>query len=204
MCDHKSNVLEISGCLKSTPTEGHCVYEEEFYNFFLESKRLSGAADVLSVTVPKKILVPLAIGDEVVIRGQLRSYNKIIEGNSRLDLQIFAREIEVVPGALNLNINNVSLCAHVCKQPTYRLTPFGREIADMLLAVNRAHGKSDYIPAIAWGKNARFASALCVGQRVKLQGRLQSREYEKQLEDKTIKRVAYEVSTSAIEVVSNV
>ncbi len=201
MCVEKSNVLEISGCLKTLPVTAHSIYEEDFYNFYLGAKRLSGAIDVLSVTLPGRMLVPLAVGDEVIIRGQLRSYNKIVAGASRLDLQIFAREIEVAPGAMELNINSLLLDAHVCKQPTYRLTPFGREIADMLLAVNRAHGKSDYIPAIAWGRNARLASALSVGQRVRLEGRLQSREYEKQLEYGVVKRVAYEVSTSALEVI---
>ncbi len=201
MCEQRTNVLEISGSLQTLPMLGHSVYEEQFFNFRIAAKRLSGAVDELSVTLPGRLLKPLTVGDEVIIRGQLRSYNKIANGASRLDLQIFAKELEIAPGAADANINSIWLDAHVCKSPTYRLTPFGREITDMLLAVNRAHNKSDYIPAIAWGRNARLACMLSVGQRIRVEGRVQSREYEKQLQEDVIKRTAYEVSASAIEVI---
>ena len=127
----------------------------------------------------------------------MRSYNKIIEGASRLELKLFVREAEEYAGGEDLN--QIALVGYLCKPPVYRVTPFGREIADLLLAVNRSYNKSDYIPTIVWGKNARLASHMCVGQKLRIEGRIQSRQYEKQLPDGAcVQKTAYEVSACAM------
>ena len=139
----------------------------------------------------------LSDGDTLAIDGQVRSYNKIIEGAGRLLITAFAQKI--VENDEHENPNQIQLTGTLCKAPAYRTTPFGREIADLMLAVNRSYGKSDYIPCIAWGRTARFASGLNVGDHVQLQGRFQSRVYQKQLPDGTVQeRTAYEVSVSRL------
>ena len=138
-------------------------------------------------------------GSAVRIQGQVRSYNKWMNGTNRLIITIFARELRLVDRT-SASVNEVCLLGHLCKEPIYRITPFRREITDLLLAINRAYHKSDYIPCIAWGHNARFAGTLSVGDVIRLRGRLQSREYEKQLPDgRVATRTAYEVSISGLE-----
>ena len=140
-------------------------------------------------------------GMSIMVQGQFRSYNRHEERKNRLVLSVFAREIEFVDETPESSkTNQIYLDGYICKEPVYRKTPLGREIADLLLAVNRPYGKSDYIPCICWGRNARFASNFTVGTRCEIWGRIQSREYMKRLsEDDAEKRIAYEVSVSKLE-----
>ncbi len=176
----------------------HKIYGEAFYTFFLKCDRLSDKSDVLPVTISERLLArhPLGGNEMALVKGQLRSYNKLVDGKVRLYLTIFAREI----AQTDSYVNDIELKGFVCKPPVFRMTPFGREITDMLVAVNRAYNKSDYVPCIIWGRNARFASGFEVGDKVALHGRVQSREYEKALENgsKSV-RTAYEVSVSRLQ-----
>lgn len=195
-----TNSVIITGVLCTEPTFSHEVYGEKFFDSFVKVKRLSGMDDVLPVSVSEHLLKPFVqIGAEVTIVGQFRSYNKLEDGRSKLMLTVFARD--VLPSSEEESPNQVQLCGYVCKPPIYRTTPFSREICDLLIAVNRQYGKSDYIPCIVWGNNARFAGNLPVGSRLNLVGRIQSREYQKHLPDcSVITKVAYEVSVSSISV----
>ena len=195
------NALHLSGTVVGTPVVGHEAFGEKFYYLTLGVPRLSGAQDLLPVTLSERLLLDgkmLAEGDHLAIEGQVRSYNKIIEGAGRLLITAFAQRI-VEPDERE-NPNQIQLTGTLCKAPAYRTTPFGREIADMMLAVNRAYGKSDYIPCITWGRSARFAAKLSVGDRITLTGRLQSRAYQKQLPDgNVVEKTAYEVSVGHLE-----
>ena len=195
------NALHLSGTVVGTPAVGHEAFGEKFYYLTLGVPRLSGAQDLLPVTLSERLLLDgkmLAEGDHLAIDGQVRSYNKIIEGAGRLLITAFAQRI-VEPDERE-NPNQIQLTGTLCKAPAYRTTPFGREIADMMLAVNRAYGKSDYIPCITWGRSARFAAKLSVGDRITLTGRLQSRAYQKQLPDgNVVEKTAYEVSVGHLE-----
>lgn len=196
-----TNKVYIEGKIAEPLTFSHEMYGEGFYNFKIEVPRLSNAVDVLPVTVSERLIgnMDMAIGKTISVEGQLRSYNKFIEGNNRLILTIFARDIKFID-EISKSPNLIYIDGFICKAPVYRTTPFGREITDLLVAVNRPYNKSDYIPGIAWGRNARFSSQLSVGTHIKVWGRIQSREYEKKLsEDNVIKRVAYEVSISKME-----
>jgi len=198
--EHLINDLHLTGKLVDLPQAGHEAFGEVFYYLTLSVPRLSGAEDLLPVTISERLLegVELAPGTMLSIDGQVRSYNKVVEGAGRLLITAFAQRLgEVDP---HRNPNLLQLTGTLCKPPAYRTTPFGREIADLMLAVNRAYGKSDYIPCITWGRSARFSSRLQIGDRVSLTGRLQSRGYQKQLPDGTcVEKVAYEVSVSQIE-----
>lgn len=182
----------------------HKVYGEGFYNFKLIVPRLSDYSDILPVTVSERLIYGTDLVNckqNIIIQGQLRSYNKFVDGSNRLILTIFARDLSVQEGQEEVkNPNQIALDGYVCKNPLYRTTPFGREITDVLLAVNRAYGKSDYIPCIAWGRNARFSEKLKVGDRIRIWGRIQSREYQKRThKGEVINKVAYEVSISKME-----
>lgn len=194
----KNNQVEIKGKLASDPVYSHSVMGEGFYECELIVPRLSSQVDVLPITISERLLPEIADKNkEIGILGQLRSYNKLDNEKSRLILTIFAREI--VPAELIENGNQISMTGYVCKEPIYRTTPFGREITDILIAVNRAYNKSDYLPCIAWGRNARFTGDLSIGDKVTIQGRIQSRIYQKKLNDETvINKTAYEVSISTI------
>ena len=171
----------------------------------LEVTRLSDSVDLLNITVSERLIsnMDLSIGKEIVVLGQLRSYNKFVDGANKLILTVFARNIEPCIEK-SKNPNEIFLDGYICKEPVYRKTPFGREIADVLLAVNRAYNKSDYIPTIAWGRNSRFCQTLEVGDNIRVWGRLQSREYQKKIsENEVVKKVAYEVSISKMEKVSD-
>lgn len=192
-----TNSVSIAGKLTELSLS-HRIFGEAFYTFYLECERLSEKADTLPVTISERLLLrhPLSEGSEVCVKGQLRSYNKLVDGKVRLYLTVFAREIEEKAH----QINEIELTGFVCKLPVYRITPFGREITDMLVAVNRAYNKSDYIPCIVWGRNARFAADFTVGDKISVFGRVQSREYEKILETgEKISRIAYEVSVSRLQ-----
>ncbi len=195
-----TNNITVSGTVKSGPEHSHCVYGEDFYSFILEVERLSGAVDELPCIVPKRLLSCIGEGKMIEACGQIRSYNRIVEGCNRLDIKLFLRE--VYPVVETSCINEVILRGYVCKPPVYRVTPFGREITDMLLAVNRAYNKSDYIPIIVWGRTARMCGKLNVGEKLYISGRLQSREYEKNVDGEIIKRMAYEVSACTAEVIT--
>ena len=199
-----NNKAEVSGEIATALKFSHEVYGEGFYNFSLEVPRLSDALDILPVTVSERLIDKemLLVGTPVRIAGQIRSYNNFLEGDKRnkLVLTLFAREIETLTEPIGKNPNSVYLNGFICKNPVYRSTPFGREIADILFAVNRSYNKSDYIPCIAWGRNARFAGKLSVGDNMELWGRMQSRNYQKKYEDGTVEeRTAYEISISQIE-----
>ena len=170
--------------------------------------RLSGNEDIIPITISERLIAnfDLNIGKKVVVEGQFRSYNSYENERNRLVLTVFAKDImeykEEEEEPKEKTSNEVVLNGYICKKPIYRQTPFGREIADILLAVNRAYNKSDYIPCIAWGRNARFCENMEVGTEVKIVGRVQSRTYEKKFEDGRVEqRVAYEVSIGSLEVI---
>jgi primosomal replication protein N len=164
---------------------------------YVEVERLSNETDVLPVTISERLIDDFKLGDKLGIVGQFRSYNKLDGDKSKLMLTIFVKEL-VDPESIN-EINQVCLVGYICKEPIYRTTPFGREICDVLLAVNRAYNKSDYLPCIAWGRNARFVRDLGVGEKLEVQGRIQSRKYQKKVdENSTETRVAYEISLSSV------
>ena len=207
----ENNYLELVGKITSEKVFSHEIYGESFYIFNLEVPRLSGTADCIPITISERLIsnFDLSIGKKVEIEGQFRSYNTYENQRSRLVLTVFAKDIrehqepsEEEPVREKIS-NEVVLVGYICKKPIYRKTPFGREISDILLAVNRAYNKSDYIPCIAWGRNARFCENMEVGTEVKVVGRVQSRMYEKKHEDGTIEpRVAYEVSVGSLELVN--
>ena len=199
-----NNKIYLEGEIVSNLQFSHEMFGEGFYIFNIEVPRLSDAKDILSITISERLIGDLEIkpGVQVVVEGQLRSYNKFVDGGNRLILTVFARNLEPCIER-SKNPNQIFLDGYICKQPIYRTTPFGREIADMLLAVNRPYNKSDYIPTIAWGRNSRFCQSLTVGDNVRVWGRLQSREYQKKVsEEEVIKKMAYEVSISKMEKVS--
>ena len=181
----------------------HEVYGEGFYMVDVQVKRLSNSEDRIPLMVSERLIDVSQdyIGEFIMVSGQFRSYNRHDEQKNRLVLSVFVREVEFIEEELDgAKTNNIFLDGYICKLPVYRKTPLGREIADLLLAVNRPYGKSDYIPCICWGRNARFASNFTVGTRCEIWGRIQSREYIKKLsETETEKRVAYEVSVSKLE-----
>ena len=202
----ENNHLVLVGKIVSEKTYSHEIYGEKFYIFNLEVVRLSSTTDIIPITISERLLTELevVVGKEVKVEGQFRSYNSYENERNRLILTVFAKEIEEIvreesEESKDEITNEVTVVGYICKKPIYRQTPFGREIADVLLAVNRAYNKSDYIPCIAWGRNARFCQNMEVGTEVKVVGRVQSRTYEKKYEDGTIEnRIAYEVSIGRI------
>ena len=200
-----NNQVVVAGEIASEFTFSHEIFGEGFYMVDLMVSRLSDAYDVIPLMVSDRLfdVNESHIGEKVMARGQFRSYNKHEETKNRLILSVFVREIEQLdyedPDEDN-RPNQIYLDGYICKAPVYRMTPLGREIADVLLAVNRAYGKSDYIPCICWGRNARFAGKLQAGEHVAIWGRIQSREYQKRIDnDQVVSRVAYEVSVSKME-----
>lgn len=206
----ENNKIELCGVIASTPELNHKTYGENFYGFRLSCSRKSTEKDMLPIIVSDRLveIKDLQVDKRISVKGQVRTFNKHISDNKRkLLIMVFARDVREVEeeseSAPEFN-NNVKLNGYICKPPIYRKTPLGREIADILIAVNRPYGKSDYIPCIAWGRNARFASTIEVGGHLQVQGRVQSREYTKKInEEETEKRVAYEVSVSKIDFVED-
>ncbi len=199
----ENNHLKLIGKIASDKSYSHEIYGEKFYVFNLEVIRLSSTVDIIPITISERLLtdVSLDIGKKVAVEGQFRSYNNYENERNRLILTVFAKEIVETDEEEKEEITNEVL---LCKKPIYRQTPFGREISDVLLAVNRAYNKSDYIPCIAWGRNARFCQNIEVGTEIKISGRVQSRTYEKKYEDGRVEtRVAYEVSVASMEVEKN-
>ena len=201
----KNNRVYLNGEIVSEAAFSHEVYGEGFYEMSVLVKRLSGQADILPVTISERLIQDkqLGIGSEISAIGQFRSYNKLVDGKSKLMLTVFVREL--LEGEAQKNPNSIVLSGYICKQPVYRTTPFNREIADLLVAVNRSYNKSDYIPCIAWGRNARFVKNLAVGERIALSGRIQSREYQKKCSETDVRILtAYEVSISKLAAYENV
>ena len=200
----KNNNVFISGEIVTQAEFSHEVYGEGFYEMNVLVKRLSGQGDILPVTVSNRLIndKDLKVGTVINALGQFRSYNKLVDGKSKLMLTVFVRELlDEMPVR---NPNSIVLTGYVCKPPIYRTTPFNREIADILIAVNRSYNKSDYIPCIAWGRNARFAKNLAVGEKIAISGRIQSREYQKKLTDDDVRTLtAYEVSISKLAAYEN-
>ena len=210
----ENNYLTLVGKVTGEKKFSHEIYGESFYVFNLSIPRLSGNSDIIPITVSERLIKEdtLEEGKKLLVKGQFRSYNSYENEKNRLILTVFAKDIMEVKDVeedeenemvkKDTITNEVVLIGYICKKPIYRQTPFGREISDILLAVNRAYNKSDYIPCIAWGRNARFCQNLEVGSQVKIVGRVQSRMYEKKHEDGTVEnRVAYEVSVGSLEVI---
>ncbi len=210
----ENNYLTLVGKVTGEKKFSHEIYGERFYVFSLSIPRLSGNSDVIPVTVSERLITDdmLEEGKRLFIKGQFRSYNSYDQQKNRLILTVFAKDIIEVKDdedeendivKKEIVTNEVVLTGYICKKPIYRQTPFGREIADLLLAVNRAYNKSDYIPCIAWGRNARFCQNIEVGVQVRIVGRVQSRTYEKKFEDGTVEtRIAYEVSVGSLELIN--
>ena len=202
----ENNTVEVAGEVVTEPEYSHEAFGERFYIFNISVKRLSGMLDIIPVTISERAIniSEISVGKRFKIYGQFRSFNKHMENEHRLILSVFARDImELDDNQMDVNENYIFLDGYICKEPIYRKTPLGREIVDMLIAVNRSYGKSDYIPCIAWGRNARYASSLDVGTHIKICGRIQSREYTKRIsETESEQRMAYEVSVSGIELVN--
>ena len=203
----ENNQVTVMGEIVSDFSFSHEIYGEGFYMVDVLVKRLSESFDCIPVMVSERLIDVNSDckGLLVCINGQFRSYNRHEERKNRLVLSVFARELEFVEDIEpSFRTNQIFLDGYICKEPIYRKTPLGREIADLLLAVNRPYGKSDYIPCICWGRNARFASNFRVGERCAVWGRIQSREYMKKLDEEQVeKRVAFEVSVSKLEVVES-
>ena len=199
----ENNQVTIMGTIVSGYQFSHEIFGENFYMVDVEVPRLSDSADIIPIMISERIVdVEVdAVGANVIINGQFRSYNRHESKKNRLLLSVFARDIEFVDEVLeNEKTNQIYLDGYICKPPVYRKTPLGREITDLLLASNRPYGKSDYIPCICWGRNARYASSFEVGMRCVIWGRIQSREYMKKIsEDELERRIAYEVSVSKLE-----
>ena len=210
----ENNYLTLVGKVTGEKKFSHEIYGERFFTFNLSIPRLSGNADIIPVTTSERLINDemLTEGKKLLIKGQFRSYNSYENEKNKLVLTVFAKDVQEVEEnetseeneivKKEMTTNEVVLIGYVCKKPIYRQTPFGREIADLLLAVNRAYNKSDYIPTIAWGRNARFCQNLEVGTQVKIVGRVQSRMYEKKYEDGTVEqKIAYEVSICSLELI---
>ena len=194
-----NNNVEIGGEIIEEPKFSHEIYDEKFYKFLIKTKRLSSYEDILPVIISERLvnLEDIKIGKVVKIYGQFRSHNLQTETKNILVLSIFVKEIEFTDDKNVLTLNDANFIGYICKEPVYRKTPLGREIADVLIAINRTYKKSDYIPCILWGRNAKFCETLKVGDLVKLNGRIQSRTYEKKIDNgEIIKKTAYEVSIS--------
>lgn len=194
-----NNNVSLIGKIIREPVFSHQVFGEGFYETVLQVSRLSEQVDNIPITISERLIrdFPVEVGCEMGISGQFRSYNKMIDGRSKLMLTVFVREI--VEDITEHNPNVIELVGYICKEPVFRTTPFKREICDILVAVNRAYNKSDYLPCIAWGRNARYASGLGIGSRIAINGRIQSREYQKVIDENVIEsRVAFEISVNRI------
>lgn len=193
------NRVYLQGTVVSEPVYSHAVFGEGFFEMNLAVTRLSNMQDIIPITLSERLIADrkIMVGSHVAVKGQFRSYNKIVGDRSKLMLTMFVREVVDAPEGENPNV--IELTGYICKPPIYRTTPFNREIADILVAVNRAYNKSDYLPTIAWGRNARFAKNMMVGEKVHISGRIQSREYQKRMEDGSIEtRTAFEISICRI------
>ena len=199
----ENNQVTVMGEIVSEFSYSHEIYGEGFYMVDIKCQRLSDSFDIIPVMMSERLLDVTGnyVGMLICVNGQFRSYNRHEERKNRLVLSVFAREVEFIEEMEESSkTNQIYLDGYICKEPIYRKTPLGREIADLLLAVNRPYGKSDYIPCICWGRNARYANNFKVGERCAIWGRIQSREYMKKLDEENVeRRVAFEVSVSKLE-----
>jgi len=199
-----NNVATLSGEVVSKPKFSHEMYGEGFYEFDLKVKRLSDTYDIIPATVSDRIMIEhvIDVGKKITTTGQFRSFNKLENGKSKLMLTMFVRE--VLPYNPEETVNKINITGWICKPPIYRTTPFNREITDVIIAANRNYNKSDYLPCIVWGRNARFVKNLTVGDKVQVEGRIQSRDYQKkdEVSGEVTNHTAYEVSISAISLLS--
>ena len=202
------NSIRLIGNITSAPRYDHTVLGEDFFRITVSAARLSGTEDLLPVTLSDRLIGAsvtdsVHVGDNIDVNGQIRSYNQRSVTGTHLILTVFPRELALIRGSAGIDIpdrNDVEIIGRIVKPVVYRTTPFSREIADILIVVERRYGKSDILPCIAWGRNARYASELSAGDTVLIRGRLQSRQYEKQLDDgSSEKRTAYEISCSSLE-----
>ena len=196
-----NNYAHLTGVVVSEAEISHNVFDEAFYLFYLEVGRLSGATDTIRIIASERLFTDGLVkkGEKITVIGQFRSYNSLEDGTNRLILSVFAKDLLPPESSENKNPNFLYLSGYLCREPVFRTTPFGREIADLLLAVNRTYNKSDYIPIITWGRNARFSRNLSVGTKIEVIGRIQSRVYQKRIgDDEYIEKTAYEVSVSRL------
>lgn len=197
----ESNIAELCGAVLSELKYSHKTYGEIFYTFVLGIERRSGYIDEINIMVSERLIFdnPPKVNDFVEIKGQVRTYNELSEGRNKLNVVVFAKEIYLSDN-FGYNENYVYLEGFLCKEPLKRTSPLGRDICDLMMAVNRMYNKSDYIPCIAWGRNAGYAESLGVGTKLSVEGRIQSREYRKKLDDGSSEmRKAFEVSIVKIE-----
>ncbi len=198
-----NNQVSVAGEVVSEFEFSHEVFGEGFYCLHIRVGRLSDSFDVIPLMISERLMDVKADyrGKYIEVLGQFRSYNRHEANRNRLVLSVFAREVNICEEEdSEVKPNHIYLDGYICKKPVYRKTPLGREIADLLVAVNRPYGKSDYIPCICWGRNARFAEKFQVGEHIQLWGRIQSREYQKKISENEVeRRVAYEVSVSKLE-----
>ena len=203
----ENNHVSMMGEIVSEFQFSHEVFGEGFYMVELAVNRLSNYSDYIPLMISERLIDTEQdyTGQLIRVSGQFRSYNRHEEKKNRLVLSVFVRELEFLDEIdENEKTNQIFLDGYICKEPIYRKTPLGREIADVLLAVNRSYGKSDYIPCICWGRNARFASGFTVGSHIQIVGRVQSREYVKRIDEENVEhRVAYEVSVSKVDLLEN-
>ena len=205
----ENNQVNIIGEVVSEFKFSHEVFGEGFYLVDVSVNRLSEMVDIIPLMISERLIDVTKDyrGMKIEVSGQFRSYNRHEETRNKLILSIFVRELQFIDDDMpedQSKSNQIFLDGFVCKPPTYRKTPLGREIADILIAVNRPYGKSDYIPCIAWGRNARYAAGIEVGGHLQIQGRVQSREYTKKINDEEVeKRIAYEVSVCKIDVIND-
>lgn len=201
----RTNQAVIIGTIEGEPVLNHEIYSEAFYIFNLIVPRLSGNVDVIPVTASERLLADDNFsGAEVKITGQFRSRTILEDGKTHLLLTVFAKDIVKNSENDKENTNNLFLDGYICKPPLYRKSPLGREITDMFIAVNRGYKRSDYIPVIAWGRNARYSRNFKVGDHVHIRGRIQSREYIKHISDtESVKKTAYEVSANVVELIES-
>lgn len=198
-----TNQAIVAGEVISDFQFSHEIFGEGFYKLRIKVKRLSDAFDEIPLLVSDRLVDvnQNCIGKKLEAKGQFRSYNKHENEKNHLILSLFVRELEWIDSYENHKPNYIMLDGYICKEPIYRMTPLGREICDILLAVNRAYGKSDYIPCICWGRNARFAGNIEIGAHIQVLGRIQSRKYQKKIgENEVISRTAYEISVNKLEI----
>lgn len=196
----ENNQVTLSGCIASEFIYSHEVLGERFYTAYIAVPRTSGSIDMLPALFSERIIDTAGsyINEPIFITGTFRSYNQHDENKSRLLLYVFVTDYEWSNG--HSENNTAVLEGFLCKKPIYRKTPLGREIADIMLAVNRPYGKSDYIPCICWGRNARYVDSLEIGAHIKASGRIQSREYSKMIGEIETKKTAYELSVGTLEI----
>lgn len=198
----EANEARLIGIVSAPVEYSHELHGENFYKVSIKSNRLSENADEIVSTISERLItdIDLDIGTKIEITGQFRSYNNYSGEGNKLILTLFAKDVKLTEEECD---NEIYLNGYICKPAVFRTTPFGREIADVLLAVNRAYGKSDYIPCIAWGRNAKFVELLPVGSNIKVWGRMQSRKYQKKIDEETVvEKTAYEVSVSKLELIN--